>query len=261
MKDMMISMLVVAAMSVGCSAQDEPQAQVGHLEEPPEPPEEGVPNRYYAVTRADTRRCDWPACGGFFIELANQDLIECADGTWGTECYVSAIDTSRLWLSNNEDADLRGAMLDYGVIFHGLLQRVGDRDELSVREAHRRITDLANGPLLYVLGDGPLCSDGLCASFDVASLNFSGSDWADRVQLEPAFGAAAHEPFMQQIWNRGAIVVGTFEEFDAMREDGTMAIGTKLIAKAGWELVVPVDPIEPEPPCDPYAADGCGGKK
>ena len=40
---------------------------------------------YFIVTRADTRRCVFPMCGGAYVKRVNQSDLKCADGTRQSE--------------------------------------------------------------------------------------------------------------------------------------------------------------------------------
>ena len=57
---------------------------------------------HYTATRADLRRCAFPACGGYFVKAVNRALTRCADGTLQKECHVTTLNTSALSWS---DAD------------------------------------------------------------------------------------------------------------------------------------------------------------
>jgi hypothetical protein len=59
----------------------------------------GAPTYTYYRARHDYRRCAYPACGGFWVRRVNVSTTRCLDGTYASECYVTAIDYAPLAVS------------------------------------------------------------------------------------------------------------------------------------------------------------------
>src|SRR5258708_24037057 len=63
-----------------------------------------VNSGFYLVSHIDMRKCASPMCGGYFVQSINANSTKCADGTKQKECYVSALDTSKLGFSSSDES-------------------------------------------------------------------------------------------------------------------------------------------------------------
>ena len=62
----------------------------------------------YYIGRGDPRLCPSPLCGGVWVRLVNKNATSCAGQFTGRECYVAAVDLSRVRVSERLRARLAG---------------------------------------------------------------------------------------------------------------------------------------------------------
>ena len=87
----------------------------------------------YYVGRGDPRLCPSPLCGGVWVRLVNKNATSCGGQFAGRECYVAAVNVSRVRVSERLRARLAGLVgsglaLARGTIVRG---RVPGFPELS----------------------------------------------------------------------------------------------------------------------------------
>lgn len=82
-----VSMLIALTSIMACEATPHaPGARV--LAQTAEAP----PAEAYFLGREDTRDCEWPECGGFYVRPVGLQSFACLDGTSAAECRVALLD-------------------------------------------------------------------------------------------------------------------------------------------------------------------------
>lgn len=122
--------------------------------------------------KQDLRKCPSPICGGIFVKKVNKDKTLCADGSYQTECYVTAINwaTKKTVGFNigNKKILLQGSIAKKNFPGFGIL------GIFKVNEAYRPLTNkLLDSKTLYagLENNGLLCITTPCFSFDEHILN------------------------------------------------------------------------------------------
>jgi hypothetical protein len=87
--------------------------------EPSSPPPAIAAELTYFYVRPDTRTCDAPACGGYFVTPVNGAAVACPGGSASPECYVATLDTSALPLPVPTVLTLRDRLADQGAVIVG----------------------------------------------------------------------------------------------------------------------------------------------
>jgi hypothetical protein len=130
---------------------------------------------YFAVA-PDLRLCPSPLCGGFWVTRVNRATTVCVDGSLAQSCYVADLDLSRLGLSVEQEAEVRGAAGH--LLLRGAIEPapsslpIGNLGVLGVTEAwigHAGIT--ASGSFYRAQNTGIVCITFPCLSYEISPLN------------------------------------------------------------------------------------------
>lgn len=125
-----------------------------------------VPLQTFFTVRRDTRACQSPDCGGFWVKRARRASTMCADGSSATECYVADLDFTGTGLAAADADWLRGApeLLVIRGHFSGRA--------LAAEEAWRASgTGTIDGPFYLVEDLGIRCITAPCFSMRASRLN------------------------------------------------------------------------------------------
>jgi hypothetical protein len=132
---------------------------------------------YFIVTRADTRRCVFPMCGGAYVKRVNQGDIKCADGTRQSECYVGEVDLGVLGGSADSHAALANRWRLGQVVVRGAMETgyYADWPTIAVLvadEAWAAATEVVpNVPFYQVTDNGIQCFATPCPSLEAIKLD------------------------------------------------------------------------------------------
>lgn len=121
---------------------------------------------FYTIRR-DLRRCASPMCGGYFIKLANQARMRCANGRSMAECYVASIEWNGLAEPQNNNALVRGSLSTRG-------NRNGKYGVLKASEVWLAASDKQPSGVFFRVRDrGIRCIAAPCETHHEAKLNTS----------------------------------------------------------------------------------------
>lgn len=180
---------------------------------------------YYTV-RNDTRGCQAPLCGGYFVTRANKAMTHCADGISRPECYVANIDLTAAQLSPSQTQQIAQSIGDTSdttrVVLRGNVtqQSFGDYGPLGVFEAIETWRAPGAGTIdgeFYMLVDsGIRCPTAPCASLNETTLNSLAQQNIDDVDLSSAPGSSDQQAIAENdaASARGLIVAGTESDDD-----------------------------------------------
>jgi hypothetical protein len=137
-------------------------------DEPDAPPVTPGDEGWFAVA-PDLRRCAEPRCGGFVVRWVNREETPCPDGTIDEVCYVSALDTHAIGLTDEEDQRVQAAAQDGRLLVRGVAAPVG---VLLVHEAWIAQTKSEPaGTFSRVVDNGIMCVAAPCPSMTATDLN------------------------------------------------------------------------------------------
>lgn len=130
---------------------------------------------YFLVTRADTRRCMAPLCGGVYVKRLNQPDLKCTDGVRRKECYVFGADFAALGLKDSSDLSNRfreGQVVVRGDIEKGTFSAFPEVGVLVAKEAWQAGGTTTPGATFYQVWDnGTRCITFPCPTVDSVKLD------------------------------------------------------------------------------------------
>ncbi len=167
-------LFAVALALGGCAAEPETTADA---DESAEDDLSAASNTgFFQVTRRDARRCAAPGCGGYFVARVNAAKTRCADGTYATECYVSALDFNTSGLSGSAQNEATDFLTNGDGIVKGAFKALGAPNagiaSFSVKEVWKGATGATPSGSFYRLADsGIRCVTTPCPSLKASKLN------------------------------------------------------------------------------------------
>ena len=154
---------------------------------------------YFLVTRADTRRCVWPICGGVYVKRLNQPKTKCVDGSWQSDCYVGGLDLVALGLDDAttqsvHDAARQRLVVLRGEIAPGTFPTAPEIGAFVASEAWLAATDTAPNQPFYLTRDlGIVCVTTPCLGLEGVKLNKNADPVALYAGLDLAGASATEE--------------------------------------------------------------------
>jgi len=165
-----IPVFLVATLALGACAAEDPSLEEEASGTVADGRGDASENFVFYSLRPDLRRCAAPRCGGYFVKAVNLTVTRCADGSYAPECYVPALDLSKLALSADAERRVRDA-----VQYDRLLVRGAIHVDLQASEAWVAITkNRADGQFARVTGTGIVCVAAPCPTLHAGVLNTKG---------------------------------------------------------------------------------------
>lgn len=154
------ALLLVASSLAGCAAAESTGGESQSLRAAGEA-------GFYEVLRRDPRECAAPACGGFFVKMANEETTPCGSSS-SAECYVAEIALERLGLPDGEEASVVAAFEAGKAVVRGrMVSGTLEASEVWTSPNDVRVT----GALFRVGDNGTRCMTTPCPSTSAWTLN------------------------------------------------------------------------------------------
>lgn len=139
-------------------------------------PELVTRDNYLIVTRADTRKCIYPLCGGYFVKAVNLGTTRCADGTQQSECHAVELNTAALGWTPEQRAAFDAQFAKGYALVRGYLEPAPrgfyTADVLTISEAWQGQGLRAHvGKFYGVKSTGIVCITAPCPSLAATKLN------------------------------------------------------------------------------------------
>lgn len=155
----------------------------------------------YVTARPDLRRCASPQCGGFWVSRVNHTTMVCMDRRSAASCYVSAIDTAALGLTEEEQQSLTNSAHDSAttgaIVFRGHLiagAASGSPAQFTATEAWRtNDPSVTTGTIYRLSTEGTACSFQPCSPLRLASLNINRVRSPGAAEVSRAMATPAEE--------------------------------------------------------------------
>ncbi len=133
-------------------------------------------DNYIIVTRADTRKCIYPLCGGYFVKAVNLARTRCADGTEQTECHAVDLNTAALGWTPEQRAAFDAQFANGHALVRGYLEPAPrgqyTADVLTISEAWQGQGLRSHVGRFYgVKSTGIVCITAPCPSLAATKLN------------------------------------------------------------------------------------------
>lgn len=131
---------------------------------------------YLIVTRADTRKCAYPMCGGYFVKSVNLSSTRCADGTQQSECHAVELNTAALGWTPEQRAAFDAQFASGNALVRGYLEPAPrglyTADVLTISEAWQGQGQRTHlGKFYGVKSTGIVCITAPCPSLAATKLN------------------------------------------------------------------------------------------
>lgn len=131
---------------------------------------------YLIVTRQDTRKCAYPACGGYFVRSVNQALTRCADGVQRKECHAVQLNALALGWTPEQQAAFDDQFARGKALVRGVLEPAPaglyTADQLTITEGWQAQGKRAPVGTFYgVKSTGIVCITAPCPSLAATKLN------------------------------------------------------------------------------------------
>lgn len=182
-------LLAALALSTAACAGTEPESTVDDVTA-----SDGT--AVFAV-RADTRKCAFPMCGGFFVSRVNKATTTCPTGPAAAECYVAELDLATMGATAAQQDELRGAIgasaQTVSALFRGKLGKKtfpsGAFGRLNVTQAFTAPAPAQLGGTVYkVSTTGGDCGPDACVSLRQNDVNTSTGRTIFHIAVEGAGG-------------------------------------------------------------------------
>lgn len=201
---------------------------------------------YLIVTRADTRKCAYPMCGGYFVKAVNQALTRCADGSMQKECHAVQLNARALGWSVDQLASFEAEFGQGHALVRGLLEPAPaglyTAEQLTITEAWQG-QGLRNKPLGTFYGvrsTGIVCITTPCPSLAATKLNVIAP--VRNPDLDLSLSGATDKQIQaayEALGNTGILAAGAIVPVRLPTLDGGTRQGSKLLAS---EFYLPAKP-------------------
>ena len=143
----------------------------------------------FYTLRPDDRKCAYPLCGGYWVQMCNRRKSPCLGGSKGNECYVASLNWNLMNLTPEEIAIVEGLIADEdhtlilkGRQFERDWEGFGVLSELRVEQAYISASDdEPDGRFAILKDNGTVCvasvdddDDAPCFHINYRELNRKG---------------------------------------------------------------------------------------
>lgn len=201
---------------------------------------------YLIVTHVDTRKCAYPACGGYFVKAVNQALTRCADGSMQKECHAVQLNANALGWTSEQRAAFDAQFAQGHALVRGLLEPAPaglyTADQLTITEGWQA-QGLRNKPIGVFYGvksTGIVCITAPCPSLAANRLNSIAP--ALHPDLDLSLTGASDQQIQagyEALGSTGILAAGAVVPVRLPSLDGTPRRGSKLLAS---EFYLPAKP-------------------
>lgn len=224
-----VSMLTALTLVMACEAMPPARDEARTLGQTAQTTQD-APAEAYFLGREDTRDCDWPACGGFYVRPVGLASYACLDGASAAECHVALLDPDPMG-GVLLDGFGAGRMVVRGNLESGASQGFGPAPSLQARAAWRSVNGAVAADAALYLVKG--ASGALTATrLNTADARPIGKLARDGITLS----VAQEEHYPEALAEEGVIVSGTL-----VGEPAVLTAATLLLPVSKGECTITPD--------------------